>query len=188
MKPVRWAVMISGRGSNLAALLESREQMLVPLVISSRANAPGLARARRAGGIHVHVMKKGAEGWREVEELLSQYRIDAIFLAGFMKIVPGDFVSRWENKIFNVHPSLLPMYPGLKSIERAFEEGAAMGITVHRVTAGVDEGPILLQRQVLPNPRGRDYSLEEAEILMHITEHRLVREVVKQWSCRKTYS
>ncbi|MEQ1878915.1 MAG: formyltransferase family protein, partial [Bdellovibrionia bacterium] len=118
--------------------------------------------------------------WDELNRSLEENNIDRIFLAGFMKIVPAKFVSKWEKKILNVHPSLLPAYPGLKSIEKAFKDGAPVGVTVHEVTAEMDAGPLVRQKRIETMP-GLDFAA--TEFLVHVAEHRLVRESVR--TCRR---
>ncbi|MGZ3692212.1 MAG: formyltransferase family protein, partial [Pseudobdellovibrio sp.] len=112
-KPENIAVFISGGGSTLQALLEMQHQFNVALVISNKKSAEGLKKAKRFGK-PVFVMNKDTS-FDSIEELLTQYNISGIFLAGFMKILPEEFVNRWKNKILNIHPSLLPHYKGLHS-------------------------------------------------------------------------
>lgn len=172
-----WAVFISGRGSNLQALLDLRADVEIRLVVSSSAKAPGLLRARRQG-VPTLVLPKKID-WTALDVELRERGITHLFLAGFMKIVPAEFVDRWTNRILNVHPSLLPAYPGLHALEISHAEGAEMGVTVHVVTAGMDEGPRLLQRRCLR--KGHSQSLETARIEIARTEQKLVREAVARW-------
>lgn len=176
----RWAVMISGRGSNLQALLDLAGETPVRWVLSSRADAPGLRRARRAG-VPATVLPKKID-WVALDRELRARGITHLFLCGFMKIVPAEFVERWAGRILNVHPSLLPAYPGLKSFERAFEEEAVGGVTVHVVTPEMDAGPRLLQMQVTPaRARARGLTLENAQYRLSRGEQRLVREALLKW-------
>lgn len=176
----RWAVMISGRGSNLQALLDLGGETPVRWVLSSRDDAPGLRRARRAG-VPVEVLPKKID-WNELDRGLRSRGITALFLCGFMKIVPADFVEKWAGKILNVHPSLLPAYPGLKSFERAFEENAVCGVTVHVVTPEMDAGPRLLQAKVVKaTARAGGMTLEDAQYRLSFGEQRLVREAWLKW-------
>ncbi len=164
-----WAVMISGTGSNLSALLDLDPVLSVGLVISDKKNAYGLSRARRRGIPTYHFENND---WDDLQNQLKRYLIDYIFLAGFMKICPENFLKNWSGRIFNVHPSLLPTYPGLKSIERSFNDKAPMGVTIHEVTPAVDKGLILLQRKIVSTD-----TLESSEFQIHISEHRVVRRV-----------
>lgn len=171
----RWAVFISGTGSNLSALLEGRSQFDIGLVVSSTPKAIGILRARRAG-VPVYIMKNKSD-WEGIETALAEYNIDRVFLAGFMRIVPAVFLTKWQGRILNVHPSLLPAYPGTHSIERAFADQAALGVSVHEVIEEVDGGKILLQRETK-----RSSDLESTEFFVHVSEHRLIREAAAKWN------
>ena len=113
------AVFISGQGSNLSVFLQNKNRFEKILVVSSRAEAYGLEKAKRFG-VETLILDKKID-WEELHTNLESQGIDVLFLAGFMKIVPGSFVDRWKGKLFNLHPSLLPEYKGLKSIERAYK-------------------------------------------------------------------
>ncbi len=179
-RPTRWCALISGRGSNLASLLEKPGTDL-RLVATSDAQAGGVAKARR-GGVPVFVIPRkesGALDWNLLDQELKSRSIDAVFLLGFMRIVPPSFVNRWSGRILNLHPSLLPLYPGLRSIERAFHVGDDVGCTVHEVVVEVDAGPILVSRGTLS--RGSSCSLSQTETLVHIDEQRIVKETVDVW-------
>ena len=179
LRPTRWCVLISGRGSNLAAFLEKSEADL-RLVISSDSHADGIAKARR-GGVPVEVFPRGSKGqldWSAAEKMLRARSIDAIFLLGFMQIVPPSFIGRWTGRILNLHPSLLPLHPGLKSIERAFKAGDEGGATIHEVVTEVDAGRILLSRR---SARPERLSAEAFEFLIHVDEQRLVKEIAEKW-------
>jgi phosphoribosylglycinamide formyltransferase 1 len=173
----RWAIFISGTGSNLNALLDERTLIDTALVVSSTPQAYGLVRAKRAG-VPTLILGRTID-WKALHEELEVQNIDRIFLMGFMKLLPAEFVEKWKGRIFNVHPSLLPEYPGLKSIERAFNEGQPLGVTVHEVIAEMDSGPSVIQRKV--GSLG-PITLSVAEFMVHLNEHRLVRESVRQ--CR----
>jgi phosphoribosylglycinamide formyltransferase 1 len=154
----RTAVLISGRGSNMAALLAAAADPAYPvsvaLVLSNRADAAGLARASAAGVPTAVVESRGFRGDREaferaVEAELARRGVELVALAGFMRVLTPGFVSRWEGRLVNVHPSLLPAFPGLDTHARALAAGVRLhGCTVHLVSAGVDEGPILAQAAV----------------------------------------
>ena len=173
-----WAVFISGQGSNMSALLDSEWGENVRLVVSSRSNAYGALRARRRG-VAVEVLPTTVDGRRAQ----SHRGITHIFLAGFMKIIPFEFLKAWNKPILNVHPSLLPAYPGLRSLRRAHEDGADVGITVHRVVADVDAGPVVAQRLVCQAETTRALPLEQIERLAHATEYSLVRRAYEVASC-----
>lgn len=179
-RPTRWCALISGRGSNLASLLEKPGTDL-RLVATSDPAAGGVAKALRAGVPVFNIPRKesGALDWSTLDSELKARSIDAIFLLGFMRIVPPSFVNQWAGKILNLHPSLLPLHPGLRSIERAIEAGDDVGCTVHEVVAAVDAGPILISRR--SKPRGSDCSLNQTETFVHIDEQRIVKEVVDVW-------
>jgi phosphoribosylglycinamide formyltransferase 1 len=174
----RWAVFISGRGSNLQALLDLSGEVETVLVVSSRKQAPGLWRARRAG-VPTTVLPKTID-WDDLDAQLRRHRVSAIVLAGFMKIVPESFIERWKGLIFNLHPSLLPLYPGMNSIECSYRDRAAMGVSFHHVVPEVDAGEILLQKQVFKRSEALELglTLEEAEFFIHVTEHRVMREAI----------
>lgn len=178
----RWAAMLSGRGSNLAALLDLEDEIDLRLVVSSKASAVGLCRARKAGLPTMVLDKK--TNWPELDQVLRCYRIDAIFLLGFMKILPESFLREWKGRIINLHPSLLPTYPGLESLARAHADQAAMGATIHEVVKEVDAGQILLQRKSVSAEKVASVALERAETWVHVDEQRLVREIAQKWRPR----
>ncbi|WP_137125621.1 phosphoribosylglycinamide formyltransferase [Roseomonas sp. HF4] len=154
----RVAALISGRGSNMAALLAAAEDPDYPatiaLVLSNRADAAGLAHAA-ARGVPTAVVESrafprdraGFEAAMEAE--FARHGIETIALAGFMRLLTEGFVARWEGRLVNIHPSLLPAFPGLDTHARALAAGVLLhGCTVHLVSAGVDEGPIIAQAAV----------------------------------------
>ncbi len=161
-KPQNIAVFISGGGSTLQALLEMQHQFNVALVISNKKSAQGLKKAKRFGK-PIFIMNKETS-FTEINSLLEQHNISGIFLAGFMKILPETFVNQWKERIFNIHPSLLPHYKGLNSAEKSWNDNFNMGVSIHHVTAEMDEGELLL-------------NLAEAEILLRRTEQHLLREM-----------
>jgi phosphoribosylglycinamide formyltransferase-1 len=153
----RVAVLISGRGSNMRSLLEACRDPDFPaelaLVLSNRPDAPGLASAKAEGVATAAVDHKIYSGRTEFEaslqRVLELHRIDLICLAGFMRMLTPQFVEAWDQRILNIHPALLPGYRGLNTHERALADGVRIhGCTVHFVTAGVDEGPIIAQAAV----------------------------------------
>lgn len=184
MASKRITVLISGRGSNLAALIDAeRAGTLVGTitqVISNRPGAPGLAHAAKAG-IATFVVDHRAYPSREAFEVALRATIDAgrpdlIVLAGFMRVLGADFVEHYAGRMLNIHPSLLPAYPGLHTHRRALADKATRhGCSVHFVTAGVDAGPIVAQAEV-PVLDGDNEATLAARVLE--AEHRLLPEVV----------
>jgi len=159
--PLRVAVLASGRGSNLQALIDAVEARRVSAqivaVISNKQNAAALERARKHGLTDIFVDPKPFAGRpdsreaydHQLLEILQQYKVELVLLAGYMKIVTGVLVNVYANRMMNIHPSLLPSFPGLDVQKKAIEWGCKLaGCTVHFVTEGVDEGPIILQAAV----------------------------------------
>jgi phosphoribosylglycinamide formyltransferase-1 len=171
----RWAVFLSGRGSNFEALLESVHEEEIVLSVSSKKSAPALVKAKRAG-IPSLVLEKQVN-WEALSAELKNRRINAIFLLGFMKILPESFVNSWPERIWNLHPSLLPAFPGKNSIEESFKARGNMGVTVHEVTAELDAGPIKLQFEI-----EKKNNLSEAQLEISRSEQRLVREFARRVS------
>ena len=178
---MRTAIMISGRGSTMQALLDLASTLRVSLVVSSKATALGLLRARRSG-IQTLILDKKID-YKKLDQELKKRGVEKIFLAGFMKIIPDFFVKSWEGRIVNVHPSLLPLYPGLSAFEKSFEEKNHMGVTLHQVTAQLDEGPRCRQYRFFEKSKWADQHLEldEAQQRLSFAEQRLVREVQHLW-------
>ena len=166
----RWAIFVSGRGSNLSALMECCFLDSIGLVVSSRCDAYSLKKAKRYG-IPTKVLMSKID-WQDLLLSLKVHNISKIFLAGFMKILPAHFINKWQKPIVNIHPSLLPQYPGLNSIERSFKDKKPMGCTLHKVIDRVDEGDILFSSSI-PEVS----SLETAEFLIHIEEQKLGRKL-----------
>lgn len=172
MSEKRLAVFISGRGSNLQVILDQKEQWEEILVISSREEAYGLTRAQNAGVESLILAPK--IDWTELHCELEKKGMNLLFCAGFMKIIPASFIEPWQGKIFNLHPSLLPKYKGLKAIERAFEEGDDIGVSIHHVSPEVDAGEVVLQEVAVVAERVKSMNLEQVIKCVHETEHRLV--------------
>ena len=150
----RTAVLISGRGSNLAALIDACARpdaaAEIALVISNRPDAAGIAHARAAGIPVETIDHRGVEARKEFDRSLSKalevHEIRLICLAGFMRVLGAWFTGRWRDRLLNVHPSLLPAFPGLDTHRRALAAGVRFsGCTVHFVRAEVDAGPIIVQ-------------------------------------------
>jgi len=177
---VRVAVLISGTGSNMAALIEAARAADAPyevaLALSNRPEAAGLARAEEAGIATVAVdhrpFGKDREAHeRAVDAVLREYGVEVVALAGYMRLLTPWLVGRWAGRMLNIHPSLLPKYPGLDTHARALAAGdVEAGCTVHLVTEGVDEGPVLA-RSSMPILSGDTPEALAARVL--IAEHEL---------------
>jgi folate-dependent phosphoribosylglycinamide formyltransferase PurN len=181
-----WAIFISGRGSNLCAALDQFGDQ-IKCVVSTSPRAAGILRAKRAG-LEILILKRPAD-WKDLTRELKLRRINKIFLLGFMKILPVEFINDWSASIINLHPSLLPAYPGLESIERAFLDRNDLGVTVHEVIPEVDAGKILLQKksvsknlfeQIGSAKSGETMDLEKAEFKVHQDEQILVRKIIER--------
>lgn len=155
---IRVAVLISGAGSNMAALIDAAAAPDTPfevvLVVSNKADAGGLAVAA-AKGVPTRVVETAPYGGdrqaheRAVDGVLSEHAVEVVALAGYMRLLTPWLVGRWAGRMLNIHPSLLPKYPGLDTHARALAAGdAEAGCSVHLVTEGVDEGPVLAQARV----------------------------------------
>ncbi len=180
------AVFVSGNGSNLQALIDA-ERMgnladgRIILVVSDREDAFALKRAEKAG-VEVLILKSTGFSEREdydkkVSEILEDKNIDLIVLAGFMRILSDFFVDKYDGRIINIHPALLPLFKGAHGIRDAFEAGAKdTGATVHFVTRELDSGPIILQESIKIEESDTLESLEEK---IHKIEHKLYPEAVK---------
>ena len=177
--PHRLGILISGRGSNMLAIGEAiaagRVDATIAIVISSRPGAPGLERAA-AAGIPTAVVSPKDHPSREacdaaIVALLRQHGVKLVCLAGYMRLVTPGFVEAFPNAILNVHPSLLPAFPGLDAQHQAWEHGVRVsGATVHFVTAELDAGPIVMQSAV-PVEDGDTADALAARIL--VEEHRI---------------
>jgi phosphoribosylglycinamide formyltransferase-1 len=172
-------VLVSGEGTNLQALIDAG--LPIHAVAANRAGAPALERAERAG-IPAAVFE--ATAGREARDLamadwLEQRGVRLVVLAGYMHLLTPAFLDRFPDRIVNVHPSLLPSFPGIHAIEQALGAGVeTTGVTVHMVDEGVDTGPVLRQEPVPVEPR------ETLEQRIHAVEHRLLPEVVRELCAR----
>jgi phosphoribosylglycinamide formyltransferase-1 len=179
----RVAVLISGAGTNLQALLDQVHSPGGPIeivgVASSRSDAAGLERAHRAGveAVVFEIEGERSERDRALGDWLESHEVDLVVLAGFMELLGADFIERFAGRIVNVHPSLLPAFPGLRAIEQAVEQGVKVtGVTVHFVDEGMDSGAIVLQEALeLPYPA----RIAEIEERVHGVEHRLLPRAVR---------
>jgi phosphoribosylglycinamide formyltransferase-1 len=181
----RIVILISGRGSNMEALVRACAAQAWPArieaVLSNRPDAPGLAFASRAG-IATAVVDHRAHGSREafdaaLEQAVQAFRPDLVVLAGFMRVLGPAFVARFAGRLLNVHPSLLPAFPGLHTHRRALEAGCHVtGATVHLVTAELDCGPIVIQSAVPVRPGDDEQALAQRVLATeHVIYPRAVR-------------
>lgn len=176
----RVAILISGRGSNMAALIDAAKDPAYPaeivLVLSNIADAGGLERAREAGIAtevveHKPFGKDRAAFDRAVHAVLERHRIEIVCLAGFLRLLTPWFVERWSGRLINIHPSLLPAFKGLETHARAIAAGATQhGATVHFVVPELDSGPIIAQESVPVLPGDTEETLA-ARVLA--VEHRI---------------
>lgn len=179
------AILISGRGSNMATLIEAARIADYPAeivgVLSNKAGAPGLGIAA-SHGIATASLAQSRFPSRDMFEdtmtqVLESWETDIVCLAGFMRILGEDFVTRWQGRMINIHPSLLPAYKGLHTHERALADGVGEhGCTVHFVTPGLDEGPAILQARV-PVLAGDTPDTLSARVL--VEEHRIYPEALR---------
>lgn len=186
--PKKIVVLISGSGSNLQALIDAVTANMLPAnivgVISNKADAYGLQRAQ-AAGIATNVLSHTAFATREnydhaLLEAVQQYQPDLVVLAGFMRILTPVFVAPLYGKLMNIHPSLLPKYPGLHTHQRALDAGdSEAGVTVHFVSTELDGGPIIIQATVAILPNDTAETLAQ-RILQQ--EHRIYPQAVR-WFC-----
>ena len=182
----RVAILISGRGSNMAALIEAAKASDFPaeiaVVISNRAEAGGLDRAK-ASGVATEIIeskpfgKDRAAFEKVLEERLARHRIELICLGGFMRLFTAEFVRRWYGRMLNIHPSLLPSFPGLDPHGQALKAGVKIsGATVHFVIPETDAGPIVMQGAV---PVRDDDTAEALSQRILTVEHRIYPEALR---------
>src|SRR5580698_4727969 len=181
----RIGVLLSGRGSNFEALADSIAAGRIPnaeiaLVVSNREGAPGIERAERRGIPTRVIPSKGLEREaydRLVVAALEERKVDLVCLAGYMRLLSPYFVRAFPNRILNIHPSLLPAFPGLEAQRQALEHGAKFaGCTVHFVDENLDAGPIVLQACVAIEDGDTPETLAERIVL---EEHRIYTEAVR---------
>ena len=190
--PGRLGVLLSGRGSNLQAIIDAIEagtlSAQVAVVVSNKQDAAGLERARKHGLPQVWVDPKPFAGRpdsreaydRALLDVLRKYEVDLVLLAGYMKIATAVLIRAYENRMMNIHPSLLPSFPGLDVQKKALEHGCKIaGCTVHFVTEGVDEGPIIIQAAV-PIGEGDSPEVLAARILEQ--EHRIYSRAIQLYA------
>ncbi|RMF94655.1 MAG: phosphoribosylglycinamide formyltransferase [Candidatus Schekmanbacteria bacterium] len=182
--PKKIGVLVSGRGSNLQALIDAiKEKKIngeIAIVISNKADAFALKRAEN-NGIKTAVVDHRKYSTREdfekdIIEHLEREKVELVCLAGFMRVLTPYFVSRYRNRIINIHPALLPSFPGVNAQKQAIDYGVKIsGCTVHFVDEGTDTGPIILQKAVVVNDNDDEHSLAE-RILKE--EHKAYAEAV----------
>ena len=178
----RWAVFISGRGSNLQALGELGHEIDLALCVTSHVSVAGVNRAKRLGIPVLKIETKlGESEWMRIHQELLSRGINRIFLLGFMRLLPASFTELWQGKIFNLHPSLLPNYAGKDAIERSYQSNDSMGVTVHHVIAEMDAGKSILQKKICEKSLKHNFSLEQAGFQISKTEQNLVR-MVAAWN------
>jgi phosphoribosylglycinamide formyltransferase-1 len=183
----RVAILISGRGSNMTALIEAAKAADFPaeivLVISNKADAEGLSKAAERGVETATVESKLFGGDREaferaLHEVLLAYSIDLVCLAGFLRLLTPWFVRQWEGRILNIHPALLPSYRGLNTHERVLTDGAKThGATVHFVVPEMDAGPIVMQGAI---PVRDDDTPESLAARVLRVEHRIYPDALRR--------
>ncbi len=181
---MRVAVLASGEGTNLQALLDrvhGRDEVELVAVASDRPEARALERARAAGlrsaSFPLREQDDRTERDRAMAQWLLDQRVELVVLAGYMQLLSPSFLAAFPQRVINVHPALLPAFPGLHAVEQALEYGVKVfGVTVHFVDEGVDSGPVILQRAIeLPDARLPADVLEP----LHAIEHDLLPEAVR---------
>ena len=187
-EPLRLGVLASGRGSNLQAILDAiaagRCPARVAVVVSDRKEAKALDRARQASITAVHVdpssyPDRGAFD-RAVAGVLVEHAVELVCLAGYMRLLSPGFVAGWRNRVLNVHPALLPAFPGLHAPRQALDHGARVtGATIHFVDEGTDTGPIVLQAAVPIHPGDTEATLAGR---IQAEEHRLYPEAIRLYA------
>ncbi len=177
----RLAILLSGRGSNFEAIArniaEGKLDARIAVVISNRPQAPGLQTAERLGLKAIAVDSKGVEREvfdRQIAAILDEHEVDLVVLAGYMRLLSSAFVQRYPLKIVNIHPSLLPAFPGLDAQHQAFQHGVKIaGCSVHFVDEQLDSGPIIMQATVTVED---DDTLETLSARILAQEHRIYSE------------
>jgi len=189
MRMKRIVILISGRGSNLRALVDARLPCTVTAVISNRPDAAGLVFAAQHGiatQVVDHTTFSGREAFdAALGDAIETHQPDLIVMAGFMRLLTADFIRRFAGRMVNIHPALLPAFTGLDTHARAIERGCRVhGCTVHYVTEGMDEGPIIAQAAV-PVLSDDDADALAARVL--VEEHRLYPAVLQAW-CKDAFA
>ena len=182
-------VLASGSGTNLQAIIDKlhRDENMdiqIAVVISDNEHAYALERARRAGipAVFIDMSKYPSreEFDEEIDKVLREYEVELVVLAGYMKVLQPPFVRKWRNRIMNIHPALLPSFPGTHAVRDALRYGVKItGVTIHFVDEGVDTGPIIAQ---VPVPVYDDDTEETLHNRIHVEEHKLYPEVIKLYA------
>jgi phosphoribosylglycinamide formyltransferase-1 len=189
MKKIKLGVLVSGRGSNLQAIIDNIEKGLLPaeiaVVISDQPDAYSLERARKHNIPAVHLSAKGCKGKREeydallVKEL-QKHQVELVCLAGFMRIITPVLIKAFPNRILNIHPALLPAFPGLHVQKAALQHGVKFsGCTVHFVDEGMDTGPIIIQAVVPVLDNDTEDSLSESILKQ---EHKIYSRAIQLYA------
>ncbi|MEO8574184.1 MAG: phosphoribosylglycinamide formyltransferase [Pyrinomonadaceae bacterium] len=187
-------ILISGRGSNMVALVDAVKSGEIPdsvvvIVVSDKPNAPGIAKAHERGVETLVIERRGRSRQDHDAEIIAELRkrnVELVCLAGYMRLLSKDFVRAFENRIVNIHPSLLPAFPGLNVQQQAIDAGAEVsGCTVHFVNEDLDAGPIILQRAVEVKD---DDTAETLAARILEQEHGAYVEAVRQIAARTSRS
>jgi phosphoribosylglycinamide formyltransferase 1 len=181
----KFAILVSGSGTNMENIVKRAKtgelNCRIAVVVSDQPNAYALERAKALGVESVVIERKHYGSKKDFEQAmtdeLKRRGVDAVLLAGFMRILGPDFVGQWRWRILNIHPSLLPEFPGAQAICDAFHAKVEeTGVTVHFVDEGVDSGPVIIRRKVMVNP---GESLEELEARVHQVEYDIYPEAIR---------
>ena len=180
------AVLVSGNGSNLQAIIDNIQagniKAQISVVLSNKTDAFGIARAYKAGiptSIVPHDMYESRKAFdRALIQELQRYQVEWVVLAGFMRVLGAEFLNKFPDRVLNIHPSLLPKYPGTHAIQKAFNNAESeTGVTVHFVNEGVDTGRIILQEKVKIDPSD---TLETLETKVHQVEHQIYPKAIQK--------
>ena len=181
-------VLISGSGTNLQAILDAAEKKSYPakvaVVISNKADAFGLERAKKKKiptQVIPHENFPSREAFeKKMSEILDKFNVELVILAGFMRVLSPYFIKKYSGRILNIHPALLPAFPGTDAIRKAWEQGVHVtGVTVHFVDEGTDTGPIILQKEVSIHPQE---SLDVLSKKIHKVEHLLFPQAIRLYA------
>lgn len=184
-KPLRLGVLISGSGTNLQAIIDriatGALDATVELVVSSRPSALGLQRAEKAGIQTLTLSKEIYANPMAADEVIAselyQHKVDYVIMAGYMRMVHAPILATFPNRVVNLHPALLPSFPGAHAIAEAYERGVKVtGVTVHLANAAYDAGPIIAQRPVAVR---EGWSVDELEAAIHEVEHVLYPDAIQ---------
>lgn len=183
MSVFKVSVFVSGNGGNLQAIIDAKiENVRIAPVLCDNPQARAIERAT-AAGVPAETVDRSLYGSRagfeaEILKRLRRYNPDLIVLAGFMRVLSPEFVKRFEGRIVNIHPSLLPDFPGVNAVRQALDAGVAeTGCTVHFVDEGVDTGPVIASATVAVDPEDTEETLAEK---IHAQEHKLYPEVIRK--------